>query len=217
MGSKKLALEAGGPPRLELSWGWGWKQFTVTLDGKVVGTLDGGAAELKRGVFFTLPDGSSLNVLLLSGVFRTGLAVSRDGKALPGSDTDPSQQVTRAANMLYFLAGVNTLLGVIGLLVESEALEAAGMGLGSILFGVVVAVLGFFTYRGTRAAPILAGILYIADALTTVVDTFTEGGRVPVVALIIRAYIITTLFTAAKAAAELRRRDQEGAGVSLQP
>ncbi|ABF92936.1 hypothetical protein MXAN_4105 [Myxococcus xanthus DK 1622] len=217
MGSKKLALEAGGPPRLELSWGWGWKQFTVTLDGKVVGTLNGGAAELKRGVFFTLPDGSSLNVLLLSGVFRTGLAVSRDGEALPGSDTDPSQQVKRAANMLYFLAGVNTLLGVIGLLVESEALEAAGMGLGSILFGVVVAVLGFFTYRGTRAAPILAGILYIADALTTVVDTVTEGGRVPVVALIIRAYIIITLFTAAKAAAELRRREQEGAGVSLQP
>ncbi|WAM23093.1 hypothetical protein [Myxococcus sp. NMCA1] len=119
--------------------------------------------------------------------------------------------------MLYFLAGVNTLLGVIGLLVESEALEAVGMGLGSILIGVVVAVLGFFTYRGTRAAPILAGILYIADALTTVVDTVTEGGRVPVVALIIRAYIIITLFTAAKAAAELRRREQEDVGVSLQP
>ncbi|QDE90924.1 hypothetical protein BHS06_19215 [Myxococcus xanthus] len=217
MGSKKLALEAGGPHRLELSWGWGWKQFTVTLDGKVVGTLDGGTAELKRGVFFKLPDGSSLNVLLQSGVFRTALAVSRDGEALPGSDTDPAQQVKSAANLLYFLAGLNTLLGVIALLVESEVLEAAGMGLGSILFGLVVAVLGFFTYRGTRVAPILAGILYIADALFTVVDTLSGGGRPPIFALIIRAYIVITLFTAAKAAAELRRREQEGAGVSLQP
>ncbi|AEI67622.1 hypothetical protein [Corallococcus macrosporus] len=217
MGSKKLALEAGGPPRLELSWGWRWKQFTVTLDGKVVGTVDGGADELKRGAFFTLPDGSSLNVLLLSGAFHSGLSVSRNGEALPGSDTDPVQQVKRAANLLYFLAGLNTLLGVVAMVARSDVLEAVGMGLGSIIFGLVVAVLGFFTYRGAPAAPMLAGVLYIADALFTVADTVTSGGRAPIFAIIIRIYIIVTLFRAAKAAGDLRRRAQEEAGVSLQP
>ncbi|QDE83811.1 hypothetical protein [Myxococcus xanthus] len=217
MGSKKLALEAGGPPRLELSWGWGWKRFTVTLDGKVVGTLDGGASELRRGVFFKLPDGSTLNVLLQSGFFRTSLAVVRDGEAVPGTDTDPAQQVKRAANLLYFLAGLNTLIGVVAMVGQSDILEAAGMGLGSILFSLPIAVLGFFTHRGTRVAPILAGILFTADGLFSVVNSLTEGGRFPIFALIVRAYIVTALFTAAKAAGELRRREQENADVSLQP
>ncbi|WIG97628.1 hypothetical protein [Myxococcus sp. SDU36] len=217
MGSKKLALEAGGPPRLELSWGWGWKRFTVTLDGKVVRTLDGGAAELKRGVFFNLPDGSTLNVLLQSGAFRTGLEVVRNGEVVPGSDTDPAQQVKRAAHLLYFLAGLNTLLGVVAMVARSDLLEAAGMGLGSLLFGLVVAVLGFFTYRGTRAAPMLAGLLYIADALFVLADSFSQGGRLPIFPLVIRAFIVVTLFKAANAAANLRRREQEDAGASLQP
>lgn len=195
----------------------GWKKFTVTLDGKVVGTVDGGTSELKKGAQFRLPDGSTLDVKLESGVFRVALSVLRNGVPLPGSDTDPAQQVKSAGNLLYFLAALNTLLGVIAMVAQVDALETMGMGIGSILFGVVMAVLGFFTYRGARAAPMIAGILYIGDALLTVADTAMAGGRPSVVGLIFRAYIVITLFTASKAAGDLKRRVQAGAGVSLQP
>ncbi|MFY2563123.1 hypothetical protein ACN469_36345 [Corallococcus terminator] len=215
MGSKKLALEAGGPQRLELSWGLFWKKFTVTLDGKVVGTTDGGQSELKKGVDFRLPDGSTLNVQIQSGVLQVDLAVKRDGVPLPGSSTDPEQRIKSAAYLLYFLAGLNTLVGVIALVIPNEALEALGMGIGSVLFGAVTAVLGFFTYRGTRVAPILAIVLYVGDTLITLMDTVGQGGRPQVFGLIIRVYIVIMLVKAVQAVNELRRQNE--AGVSLQP
>ncbi|NTX08760.1 MULTISPECIES: hypothetical protein [Myxococcus] len=215
MGAKKLALEEGGPQRLELSWGLAWKKFTVILDGKVVGTTDGGSSELKKGVNFTLPDGSTLSVQIQSGVFNVELAVLRNGLPLPGSSTDPEQRIKSAAYMLYFLAGLNTLLGVVAMVTENEALTALGMGVGSLLFGAVTAVFGFFTYRGTRAGPILAILLYLSDTVLTVMDTINQGGKPQVFGLIIRAYIVITLVKAVQAAGELKRRGE--AGVSLQP
>lgn len=215
MGSKKLALEAGGPQRLELSWGLFWKKFTVTLDGKVVGTTDGGSSELKKGVDFRLPDGSTLSVQIQSGVLQVDLAVKRDGVPLPGSSTDPEQRIKSAAYLLYFLAGLNTLVGVIAMAIPNEALEALGMGIGSVLFGAVTAVLGFFTYRGTRVAPILAIVLYVGDTLITLMDTVAQGGKPQVFGFIIRVYIVVTLVKAVQAVNELRRQGE--AGAQLQP
>lgn len=216
MGSKKLALEAGGPERLELSWGMFWKNFQVKLDGRTVGTAEG-SKQLKEGVQFQLLDGSSLSVQLVTKAFDAELQVLRDGVPLPGSASDPEQRIRNGAYLLYFLAGLNTLLGVVVMAIGNEMLEGLGMGIGSILFGAIVAVLGFFTYRRTRVAPILAIVLYVADSLYTFGTAMGEGGRPPVAGIIIRIYIILALVKAAQAAAELARREKEGPGVSLQP
>ncbi|MCP3059627.1 hypothetical protein LXT21_12645 [Myxococcus sp. K38C18041901] len=133
---------------------------------------------------------------------------------MPGSSTDPEQQIKTAAYMLYFLAGLNTLLGVIAMLTASEEMDALGLGIGSIVFGALVAVFGFFTYRATRFEPILAVLLYIGDTVVTLMDA---GGKPNVFGFIVRVYIIVTLVKAAQAAGELKRREQENAGVSLQP
>ncbi|MCK8498579.1 hypothetical protein [Myxococcus fulvus] len=217
MATKQFALEAGGPPRLEFEWGMFWRNFTVSLDGKVVDTVEGGASALKKGVKVTLPDRTVLEVQLQSGVLSAELAVKRNGLPLPGSSTDPEQQIKTAAYMLYFLAGLNTLLGVVAMVLGSEEMDALGLGIGSIVFGALVAVFGFFTYRATRFGPILAILLYIGDTVVTLMDSIDAGGRPNVVGLIIRVYIIVTLVKAAQAAGELKRREQENAGVSLQP
>ncbi|WP_408889102.1 hypothetical protein ACJ2CR_33935 [Myxococcus faecalis] len=217
MATRKFALEAGGPQRLELVWGMFWRNFTVVLDGQVVGTSEGGASALKKGVRFTLPDRTVLDVQLQSGVLSAELAVKRNGLPLPGSSTDPEQQIKTAAYMLYVLAGLNTLLGVIGMLTASEEMEALGLGIGSIVFGALVAVFGFFTYRATRFGPILAVLLYIGDTVVTLMDSIDAGGKPNIFGFVVRVYIIVTLVKAAQAAGELKRREQENAGVSLQP
>ncbi len=215
MGSKKLALEAGGPERLELRWSAFWKNFQVILDGRQVGEASG-SKQLKEGVQFQLPDGSSLSVQLVTKAFDAELQVLRDGVPLPGSASDPEQRIRNAAYLLYFLAGLNTLLGVVVMAIGNDFLEGLGMGIGSVLFGAIVAVLGFFTYRRARVAPILAMVLYVADSLYTFGFAISEGGRFPIAGIIIRIYILMALYKAVQAAAELARQ-KEGVGVQLQP
>lgn len=216
MAKTKLSLEAGGPQRLELSWGFSWKNFQVTLDGQQVGTVTGGQKELKEGVEFRLPDGSMLHLQLVQSAMNVELRVLRNGVPLPGSASDPAQRVKNAAYLLYFLAGLNTLLGVVAMVVMSEVLEGMGIGIGNILFGAIVAALGFFTYRRARVAPVLAIVLYAADSLYTFVS-FSEAGRTPPVAgILFRIYIIYILVQAVKAAGELARQE-ESAGPGLSP
>lgn len=218
MASKKLSLEAGGPQRLELSWGMFWKNFRVVLDGKEVGTVTGGAKELKQGVDFPLPDGTQLRIQLIQGAFNVELQALRDGVPLPGSASDPEQRIKTAAYLLYFLAGLNTVLGVVAMAFNNETLEGLGMGIGSILFGAIVAVLGFFTYRRTRVAPILAIVLYAIDTVYTFIETASAGGKTPPMGgIIVRIYIFMALVKAVQAANELARREKEAPGISLQP
>ncbi|KFE69160.1 hypothetical protein [Hyalangium minutum] len=217
MAKKTFALEPGGPKRLEVSWGMFWKNFTVTLDGKQVGTVEGGQKELKKGVEFRLPDGSDLRVQLVSGALNVELQVTRNGAALPGSASDPAQRVQSAAYLLYFFAGLNTLLGVVAMLIDNEVLDRLGMGLGSIIFGAIVATLGFFTSRHSRVAPMLAIVLYVADTLYTFVASVEAGGRSPGAGIIVRVWVIWTLWKAFQAAGELARQESSGPGLSPSP
>jgi hypothetical protein len=216
MATTKLALEPGGPKRLELSWGMFWKNFRVTLDGQQVLAVEGGQKELKQGVELRLPDGSDLSIKLVQGAMNVELQVLRNGQPLPGSSSDPAQRVQSAAYMLYFLAGLNTLLGVIAMLVNSEVLEGLGMGIGSIIFGAIVATLGFFTSRRSRVAPLLAIVLYVADTLYSFAAAIEAGGKPGVAGIFIRIFICWTLWRAFQAAGELARQD-ESSGPGLSP
>lgn len=216
MAKTQFALEAGGPKRLELSWGFSWKNFQVTLDGQQVGTAQGGQKELKEGLQFRLPDGSVLEIQLVQSAMSTEMHVLRDGVPLPGSASEPEQRVKSAAYLLYFLAGLNTLLGVVAMVIVSDVLEGMGIGIGNILFGAIVAALGFFAYRRSRVALVLAIVLYAADSLYTL-TTFSGVGRSPPIAgIFFRIYIIYALVQAVKAAGELARQE-ESAGPGLSP
>lgn len=217
MAKKTFALESGGPQRLELSWGMFWKNFQVTLDGKPVGTVSGGQKELKQGVEFSLPDGSTLDIQLMQSFMNVELRVQRDGVPLPGSASDPEQRVKNAAYLLYFLAGFNTLVGVVAMVINSEVLENMGLGLGSIIFGALVAVLGFFSYRRSRVAMVLAILLYAADGLYTLASYSGPGSTPPAAGIIFRIYIIYALVQAVKAAGELSRQDESATGLSPSP
>jgi hypothetical protein len=124
--------------------------------------------------------------------------------------------VQSAAYLLYFLAGLNTLLGVIAMLVDNEVLNNLGMGIGSIIFGAIVATLGFFTSRRSRVAPILAIVLYAADTAYTLFAAVEAGGQPGIAGIVIRIYIMWTLWKAAQAAGELARQN-ESSGPGLSP
>lgn len=61
MAKLTLALDKGGPKRVELEWGFAFKNLRVRVDGVELGTI-ATKAELEAGRSFVMSDGSSLMV-----------------------------------------------------------------------------------------------------------------------------------------------------------
>ena len=95
MPSRKFSLDPGAPKRVEISWKGFWREVTVKLDGTVVGTI-ANKKELMEGRQFRLSDGSFLGVQLAKTFLSIKLVVTRNGQPLPGSDSDPGQQLKLA-------------------------------------------------------------------------------------------------------------------------
>ena len=219
MATMKLALEQGGPKRLELSWGMSWKNLRVLFDGQQVGADPGGEKAFKQGFQFRLPDGSDLSIQLVQVALTPEVRVLRDGQPLPGSASDPAQQVQSAAHLLFFLAALNAVLGVVALAFDIEFLQQQlGMGVGSIAFGAILATLGFFTYRRSRVAPLLGIVLYIADFLFILYEGKGSGRPPPIGGMFVRFFIVMTLWKAMKAAGELSEQaERQQSGLSPHP
>ena len=102
---QSYSLEEKGPKRLEVSWKGIWKKFTVTLDGNVIGTMEG-QKEINKGREYPLPDGSLLKVQLVQKLAAVELQVLRNGKPLPGSASDPEQRFKTAYQIIFFISQI---------------------------------------------------------------------------------------------------------------
>lgn len=67
------------------------------------------------GQRFRLADGSSLEVQLKRTLFSTDLRVSRNGIPLPGSAGDPATGWKNAYGLMYFIGGLNILIGLLAM------------------------------------------------------------------------------------------------------
>jgi hypothetical protein len=174
MPSCKYPLEKGGPKRLEVSWTGNWKDFTVRLDGNVLGTVIV-YEQLKAGQEFTLDDGSILKVQ----VKFPGLQVSRNGQPL--LLYDPAQMLKFAYTFTFFSAGANLFVGLSGSLFHTNLGNLPPAGLLTAGFGILLLVLGFFIMlRSIIALTIAAGIL----ALDIILAIFYHP-NLPVIILVI--------------------------------
>lgn len=122
MPSRKFSLVAGGTKNIEMSWSGNWKNVSIQMDGREIGTIPD-KQTLNMGQQFALPDGSRLAVRLKQSAFSPALEVTRDGRPLPGSDSDPEQQIKTAAQIIWLIAGFNIILGVITLVAKIDFLQ----------------------------------------------------------------------------------------------
>jgi len=206
MPKQMYALEPGGPKQLEISWKGMWKDFTVKLDDQVIGGLSG-QKELKAGKQFTLPDGSTLSTQLVQKMSSAELQVLRNGQPLPGSSSDPESRLKNAYGMVFFVAGLNIVLGLIAVLFKVEFLQAIGIGLFSIFFGLVFLVLGFFVKKRSLIALIFAIVIFALDGILGLVLSVMAGVEPGVAGLIARVFLIIPMVQGIPAIRELRQRN----------
>lgn len=201
MPKKKFAVEEGAPKRLEVEWSGQFDTTTFRWDGATLSEHDG--FEMTEGVTLSLPEGFTVEAMAVrGGGFWPGSKVKRltlrfpDGSPVPGSDEDPREASRQAGYLLYFIAGLNALCGVIAIVTGADALAAAEIGVGQMCAGVLYGVLGLFTMRGSRVALAIAMGLYAVDGIATLAMSVGGGGSPSVFGLFIRIGFLIALGTA---------------------
>ena len=204
MPKQSFALEPGSTHRLEIQWKGLYKDTTLTLDGVQLGpVLDQGL--LRAGQELPLPDGSLLKLHLVSNLAGTELRVTRNGIPLPGSASNPETKVGTAAGIIFFVAGLNLLLGVISLLTRSEFLASLGIGWFSIIFGAFFLVMGFLVKKRSMVALTLSIVVFSLDALVGVIGSIAMGGAPAIGGLVFRVFLIIPMVQGVGAITALKK------------
>ncbi len=189
MAKQSFALEAGGPKRLVISWKGIYKEVNVSLDGTRLGIIPNQKA-LSAGQEFRLADGSTIKVQLVSKVYGSELRVLRNGQPLPGSASDPQTRLKNAYRMVYFVAGLNLVLGLVSFLFNVEFLLEIGIGFASILFGLVFLALGFFVQKKSLFALFVAIVIFALDGIGGLFLSVAAGYNPSVGGLIARVILL---------------------------
>jgi hypothetical protein len=203
MAKHKFALEKGQPARLEVDTKFSFNGATVYFDGNQIAVIPD-RTSFSRGTLVPLPDGSMVNIQLQTTFAGTNLLITRNGVALPGSGGDPQTKLKTAYGIIYFVAIVSAIAGVIGVILPNSMIALLGYGWGSIISAAVFGLLGFFTQRKSKAALIIAIILLIMDGIATLIFAATSGIN-PTSGLLGRAILIIAMFPGVKAIDELKK------------
>ena len=203
MPKKKYPLRPVGPKRLEVSWRWMWKDLTIRLDGNQIGSI-ATQKELKAGREFSLEGGLTLKVQLARQL-SPELHLLIDGRPVSGSASDPAQLLRVASGIVFFIAGLNIVLGFAAELFQVDLLLALGVGVGSIFFGVIFLPLGFFIKRRSMLALAAAIGLFVLDGLLSMVLAVEQGGRVPTGGIVARVILMIPMVRGFGAIRALKR------------
>jgi hypothetical protein len=212
MPTQQFAIERNGPKRIEVSWKGMWNEFTVKFDGAVAGSAT--KDELNAGKELTLSDGSTFKVHLRKAGMSTELALLRNGVPLPGSAADPVTLSKTAAGIVYFIAALNVLVGVIAMAGQVEILLQAGFGIGSIVVGVLFGVLGFFTMQRSRIALGIAMAIYGLDGLASLAMGVVAGGRPGVGGIVMHVVLLMAMWRGFKAMGALKEQTAQAPSIT---
>lgn len=207
MAKQSFGFEAGEEKRLDISWKGLYSNVEIWFDGKLLDTIYD-SKKLSTGQEYRLNDGSTINVRLVSKVFASPeLQVLRNGRPLPGSASDPQTKFKTAYGMVYFVAGLNIVLGLISFLFKVGLLQQIGIGFGSILFGLVFLALGFFVQRKSSVALILAVVIFALDGILGAFLAASQGYNPSGGGIVARIFLIVPMVQGLGAIKALKSKD----------
>jgi hypothetical protein len=204
MAKLSFALEKGQPKRLEVDVKYGFKEATVKFDGIQLLTIPD-KQSLLRGVDALLPDNSTVHIQLQPGFAQNRILVTRNGEPLPGSGGDPQTTLKTAYGIIYVVAGFGMIAGILALVLNNSFLYDLGLGWGTLIMGAIFAVLGFFTQRKSKAALIIAIVLYGVDAITGLVLNAMAGASFSTASLVTKIIFIGFMIPGVRAIDELKK------------
>jgi len=196
MPKKTYYLEEGKEDPLHTSWGFAWKNFTITYQGKEVGVIPNQKA-LKVPSHFTLEDGRNITVQLVTGM-QPYLDIQLNGKPLSGSAGDPLTKIKGAAIYTWCMGG---LISIVSMLLSTFLGEYWIL---AVLEGLVFVGLGFWIwFSKSTASVIITMILAIIQAIM-VLSLLVQADNPRITGgIVIKVFWIVTLFRAIPATKEI--------------
>lgn len=209
MPKQNFKLGAADPRQVQVEWKGMWKNVAVSLDGQQLGVIPDSAA-LKAGQTFKLPDGSALEVKLVTGL-QAGLRLTHDGAPVPGSAGDPATKLAQARGIVWFIGGLTLVLGVVAEVARVPFLRQIGIGWESAVIGAVFLVLGYFVGKRSMVALALAMVLLVVDMALTLMES-SQAGRAPTGALGVRIFFLIMMAQGFKAIREIKAAERAKVG-----
>ena len=169
-------IEAGGEKRIEIFTSAKWRQTEIWFDGSLAATLS--QKELSSGYDLPISDGSILNFKLAKFAFQPHrLQITRNGQPIYKTITsyDNAMFVNNAAYMVYIVAIINLVVGVISIFIDIDAFAPFKFGWSNIIFGAIFLVLGFFAQRRSFVALLLFILVFGVDSFFAFVSALRTG------------------------------------------
>ncbi|MBK9053673.1 MAG: hypothetical protein IPL78_23065 [Chloroflexi bacterium] len=107
------------------------------------------------------------------------------------------------------MAGLNIILGLVVWLFDITSWQAYGLGVSSILFGLVFLVLGYFVRQKSKAALIIAIIIFTIDAISGVFLSAAATGNPGASGIVLRSIFLVYLVRGISAISELQQEQVE--------
>ena len=165
MPTKVYFLDDQKTESIGITWGFNWKNVSITYAGKVIGTI-AHKAELKKGQLFNLTDYKDLSVKL-KGEWNPELELLVNGKEIPDSPTDPNLQLYQTFKAAIGLGILNVLVGLLSSMLNISFLTNLGIGFSSAVLGLIVIALSYGVKRRSRLALAAIIALFMLDIMAT--------------------------------------------------
>ncbi|MFD2720747.1 hypothetical protein ACFST9_18645 [Hymenobacter monticola] len=205
MPSKTYYLDPARTDAITASWGFFYRNFTVSYAGQELAATDPDA-KIAKGRSYPLPDGRVFSARLIENSYPQHLELLLDGRPVPGSGTDPHEQVKQAWYLLLVLGVLNIGLGLLTEFGQLEVLRQLGLGWGSLVEGVAFVALGWLGYyRGSVPAFTTAFVLLVLDGIVSIGSAVATNHSPAIGGLFMRVFFCVIVFRGMKAARQLRQ------------
>jgi hypothetical protein len=207
MPALKYALAKGEPRRFVLSWSGFWlviKNLTIHLDGDEIGSIPS-VDELKSEREFNLDNGTLKVKFDGRGLDGWKFKVSKDEQLLVA---DPTPKLRNACIAIFIGAGLFILggiLGPVGQFFQIDFLNQWEFDYGSIIFGAILIMLGFFARKRSMVALGFAVGLYTLDSILVFISAISAIGADLLTITILRVCLLIYMFRGFSAIRDLKR------------
>jgi hypothetical protein len=188
-----------------------WRNIVVRLEGREIGKFKN-LSPLKQGEFLKTPIGDIYIQYKQSLLTSGGFEVSYDNAPLIGSLNDPARHWRHGYQTALFLGVFNIAIGGIAISSKDSLLASIGAGPYSVVFGVVLLLLGLWSWRrhsGTALA--FAAFIFAADGALGLFFLLKAGVSPNVFGLMVRAAFVLGMWGGAQAAWNIEPEEPEKA------
>ena len=171
MPKKEYYLDSHKTEKLTTEWKGIYKNFRVNYNDNEILQFDNKEALISGGEY-KIDENRLLTVQIVKKKLTgaENLEILINNEPIKGSSTDPFEIVKGVWGLLFVLAGLYFVLGLIAELFSIEFLLNLGMGIGTILVGIVYEVLGLLIKtKNSMIALIISILLLSADMILSIV------------------------------------------------